>query len=84
MAGNGEIIKREVSGLCKRQHHRMNKLIRMAQKAGLFGSKDVYAAEKTDYKDKPWAQFKTYWDDTTPDKQWMEGQRKQKIFAFRK
>ena len=33
---NGLIIDREVTGLCKRQQKRMEKLIKMAQKAGLI------------------------------------------------
>ena len=37
---NGKIIPRNVTGLCERQHYRMNKLIGMAQKAGIMGSKD--------------------------------------------
>ena len=43
---NGEIIPRNVTGLCRRQHYRMNKLIKMAQKAGLFPpEKDLYREE---------------------------------------
>ena len=37
---NGKTIPRDVTGLCERQHYRMEKLIGMAQKAGLMGSKD--------------------------------------------
>ena len=38
--GEGEIIDKNVTGLCERQHYRMDKLIGMAQKAGLMGPKD--------------------------------------------
>ena len=38
--GRGEIIARDITGLCERQHYRMEKLIGMAQKANLFGQKD--------------------------------------------
>ena len=37
---NGDIIPRDITNLCERQHYRMDKLIGMAQKAGLMGSKD--------------------------------------------
>ena len=37
---SGKIISRDVTGLCERQHYRMNKLIGMAQKSGLMGAKD--------------------------------------------
>ena len=37
---SGKIISRDVTGLCERQHYRMNKLIGMAQKSGLMGTKD--------------------------------------------
>ena len=36
MQKDGKIMDRQVTGLCHRQHMRMDKLIRMAQKAGLF------------------------------------------------
>ena len=39
---NGDIIDIKITGLCQRQHYRMNKLIGMAQKAGLMGFQDKY------------------------------------------
>ena len=36
----GKTIPRDITGLCERQHYRVEKLIGMAQKAGLMGSKD--------------------------------------------
>lgn len=38
----GNIIDRDITKLCERQHYRMNKLIGMAQKAGLLDVKDKY------------------------------------------
>ena len=36
----GDIMPRDLTNLCERQHFRINKLIGMAQKAGLMGTKD--------------------------------------------
>ena len=36
MRNDGQMISRHETGLCKRQHFRMAKLVKMAQKAGLF------------------------------------------------
>ena len=81
---NGEIIPRKVTGLCRRQHYRMNKLIRMAQKAGLFPpEKDVYREEKKD-KYMIWNRMNTYWDEKTIDIQWHNFQRNKKIASFKK
>ncbi len=50
MREDGKIIDFWVSGLCKRQHMRMNKLIRMAQRAGLFPKElDQYRRVAADY-----------------------------------
>ena len=78
---NGKIIPREFTGLCHRQHHRMNKLIRMAQKAGLFPNKDVYHKEKLE---KPWAKFNTYWDEKTIDIQHHEILKKSRLKSYKK
>ena len=37
---DGEQLPRSLTKLCKRQHYRIGKLVGMAQKAGLMGSKD--------------------------------------------
>lgn len=77
---NGKIIPRDVTGLCERQHYRLDKLIGMAQKAGLMGSKDKFAMEKTT---KPWAKNNCYWDEKTIDTQWLNLQNKKKRSKFR-
>lgn len=71
--GKGEIINRNITGLCERQHYRMDKLIGMAQKANLMGSKDKFAHEKVS---KPWATLNSYWDESTIDVQWSERQKR--------
>ena len=38
----GRMIDRVTVGICKRQYKRLDKLVRMAQKAGLMGDKDQY------------------------------------------
>ena len=38
----GQLMPRDLTNLCERQHFRLNKLVGMAQKAGLMGSKDKY------------------------------------------
>ena len=38
----GELMPRKLTKLCERQHYRLNKLVGMAQKAGLMESKDKY------------------------------------------
>ena len=59
----------------------MDKLIGMAQKAGLMGSKDKFKTEK---KTVPWAKYNSYWDEKTIDVQWNEKKRKEKIRSFKK
>ena len=71
--GRGEIIDRKITGLCERQHFRMNKLIGMAQKANLMGSKDKFAHEKVS---KPWAALNSYWDESTIDVQWFQREKR--------
>ena len=39
--GDGKLISRTVTGLCKRQQFRITKLVKMAQKAGLMPGKDL-------------------------------------------
>lgn len=83
MTSDGKIIDREVTGLCKRQHARMVKLIRMSQKAGLMPpEQDIYREEKVD-PETPWARNNAYYIEETIERQWArmkEGQRK-KSFA---
>ena len=38
--GDGKLMSRTVTGLCKRQQFRITKLVKMAQKAGLMPGKD--------------------------------------------
>lgn len=78
----GKMINREVTGLCRRQHVRMTKLIKMAAKAGLLPSDlDIFREEK---KKIPAAKLNSYWDEATIDIQWLEIQRKEKIRSFKK
>ena len=44
----GELMPRKLTKLCERQHYRLNKLVGMAQKAGLMGSKDKYVFQMTE------------------------------------
>ncbi len=82
--GSGNVIPRFVTGLCNRQHYRITKLVKMAQKAGLMPAKDYFGKEKENEDGStPWAKLNTYWDDSTPDKQWIERLRKDKIKSFR-
>ena len=39
--GDGRLMSRSVTGLCKRQQFRITKLVKMAQKAGLMPGKDL-------------------------------------------
>lgn len=78
---DGKIIEREVTGLCRRQHKRMDKLIKMAQKAGLFPNKDYYQKERED-PDKPWLKLNSYWDEKTIDIQWLTNERKNRIKSW--
>jgi small subunit ribosomal protein S18 len=77
----GHMIPREITGMCKRQHFRMNKLIGMAQKAGIMGLKDKFMHEKVS---KPWAKFNTYWDEKTIDIQWHNHEKKKNKWKFQK
>ena len=82
MDHEGKMISREITGLCKRQHVRMTKLIKMAAKAGLFPSNlDIFREEKQSV---PASKLNSYWDESTIDIQWLELQRKEKIRTFKK
>ena len=39
--GDGRLMSRSVTGLCKRQQFRITKFVKMAQKAGLMPGKDL-------------------------------------------
>ncbi len=86
MKEDGRVVDRWESKLCARQHMRMDKLIRMAQKAGLFPpALDQYREEKSDRSDRGrWANYNTYWDEKTVDAQWRERKRKAGYLKFRK
>ena len=82
MENGGQIISREITGLCRRQHTRMSKLIKMAAKAGLFPEKqDIFRAEKEKL---PATRFNSYYDESTIDIQHRELERKSKIKTFKK
>ena len=82
MDHEGKMISRKVTGLCKRQHQRMSKLIKMAAKAGLFPeNKDVFKAEKQRL---PATNFNAYWDDSSIDVQYLEQQRRENMRSFQK
>merc|ERR1712156_1367507 len=66
---NGDLMPRDLTGLCERQNYRLNKLVGMAQKAGLMDSKDKFKMEKVT---KPWAKYNSYWDEKSIDAQWHE------------
>ena len=77
----GEMISREITGLCRRQHQRMSKLIKMSAKAGLLPlNLDQFREEKTK---NPWAKLNSYWDESTIDIQWLEKKRKDKLKSFK-
>ncbi len=83
MRSDGHIMDRSVTGLCRRQQNRMEKLIRMAAKAGLFPpEKDIYCGDKQDPK-MPWTKLNCYYDEKTIDIQWRENEKKtyKKSFA---
>ena len=78
----GNVIPRQVTGLCQRQHTRVTKLVKMAAKAGLFPEKqDMFREEK---KKLPATRFNSYWDDSSIDVQHNEQRRKAKIRSFKK
>ena len=82
MDHEGKMISRKITGLCKRQHLRMSKLIKMAAKAGLFpANKDIFKAEKQRL---PATNFNAYWDDSSIDVQYLEQQRREDIRSFKK
>jgi ribosomal protein S18 len=82
MDHEGKIISRKITGLCKRQHDRTSKLIKMAAKAGLFPeNKDIFKAEKQRL---PATKFNAYWDDSSIDAQYLEQQRKETTRSFKK
>lgn len=81
MSKTGTIIEREVTGLCARQHKRMEKLIKMAQKAGLMPhEQDIYWDRK---QERPWERLNSYWDEKTIDTQWLENEKRSKARSFK-
>ena len=81
MDNAGKVINRDVTGLCRRQHIRISKLIKMAAKAGLFpADKDMFKNEKQIV---PGARFNSYWDECSIDAQHNELERKAKIRDFK-
>ena len=84
MTTDGKIIDREVTGLCERQHRRMDKLIRMSQKAGLMPrEQDIYREEKEN-PEEPWHKNNAYYIEDTIDKQWHLAAKKKKRASFYK
>ena len=81
MDNEGKIIPRTITGLCRRQHTRMSKLIKMAAKAGLFPKdKDIFSAQKEKL---PATRFNSYWDDSSIDIQHNERIRHETKRSFR-
>ena len=53
MDSSGKIMNQEVTGLCRRQHQRVNKLIKMAAKSGLFPKHlDQFSKEKEEVRNR--------------------------------
>ena len=48
--GDGKVMSRTVTGLCKRQQFRINKLVKMAQKAGLMPGKDLGRPQRSNFR----------------------------------
>jgi len=81
MDSQGKIMDREVTGLCKRQHTRVNKLIKMAAKSGLFPKEqDQFREEKEKV---PGANLNCYYDERTIDIQHMRNVRNNRRFAWK-
>jgi len=75
MDSSGKIMNQEVTGLCRRQHQRVNKLIKMAAKSGLFPKHlDQFSKEKEEI---PGANLKCYYDEKTIDIQYMNSVRQE-------
>ena len=82
MDSKGQIMDKDVTGLCLRQHIRVEKLIKMAAKSGLFPKeKDVFSTEKETI---PGADLNCYYDENTIDIQHAKYLLKQKRESFRK
>jgi len=82
MDNKGQVINRQITGLCRRQHTRVTKLIKMAAKAGLFPENmDMFKLEK---KKLPATRLNAYWDDSSIDIQYLEQERREKIRSFKK
>jgi len=80
MDSSGKIMDKEVTGLCQRQHVRVNKLIKMAAKAGLLPKEqDQFREEKEKV---PGANLNCYYDERTIDIQHMRNARSTKRFAW--
>ncbi len=85
MREDGHVVDRDVTGLCRRQHQRVSKLIKMAAKAGLFPRQlDQYRADKEDAERRQWTNFNTYWDEKSIDEQYRISRNKQYIKSFKK
>lgn len=81
MDSNGKIMNKEVTGLCARQHVRVEKLIKMAAKAGLLPKeKDQFREEK---KKVPGANLNSYYDERTIDIQHLRNLRNRERFAWK-
>merc|ERR1712142_650677 len=80
MDTKGVIMDRETTGLCLRQHQRVNKLIKMAAKAGLFPKeRDQFRSEKESL---PGANLNSYYDEKTIDIQHLNLLRKKKRYSW--
>ena len=80
MDSTGKIMNQEMTGLCKRQHARVEKLIKMSAKSGLFPSHmDQFREEKVT---KPGANLNSYYDERTIDIQHLRHKREKKQWAW--
>lgn len=89
MDNKGNPINRQITGLCKRQHTRVSKLIKMAAKAGLFPENlDMFNWEKKPRKGErefaPALKLNAYWDESTIDIQQHQMDQRDKRNSFKK
>ncbi|KAJ8880804.1 hypothetical protein PR048_017275 [Dryococelus australis] len=62
---NGCMLPRRVTGLCKKQHIRVTKMVQMAQKAGLMSNINPERSKKDAKLRWKWKKFNTYFDEET-------------------
>jgi len=63
--GDGCMLPRRVTGLCKRQQRKIGTLVTMAQKAGLMPNLAPASSKKDPKKRFGWKKFNKYYDEST-------------------